>query len=73
MFKITVIGLAGYLLPAVKEVAKIEYVDEYSRTFTASFDGWHVKIKYNRVRIKNPENQSIIILANNEFERITIE
>lgn len=73
MYKITVIGLAGYLLPTIEKIAKIEYVDECFRTFTASFDGWHVKVKHNRVTIKYPEKKFTLTLENSEFEEISIK
>lgn len=73
MYKITITGIDGYLLAAVEDVGKIEYLDQCRHIFTASFDGCNVKIKGDIVKIRNVKNRSVLILANNEFEEISIK
>jgi hypothetical protein len=73
MFKITVIGIDKVLLTAVESMGKIEYIDQCRQVFTASFDGCTVKVKGERVRIKNPKKHTVLYLFDfHQFEEISI-
>lgn len=73
MFKITIVGIDACLLTVVEDVGEIEYIDQDRRIFTASFDGCKVKVKGERVLIKNPEKRATLILYQHEFEEISIK
>lgn len=72
MFKITIIGITKSLFRQVETVGKIEYIDQYCYSFAASFDGCEVKVKGERVFIRNPEKRAALFLNRNEFKEITI-
>ena len=72
MFKITILGIAEYMLKEVETVGKIENIDQERRIFTASFNGCNVKVKYDQVRIRNPRKRTEVRLLNYEFGEISI-
>lgn len=73
MFKITIMRIDASLISAVERVGKIEYIDQDSRTFTASFDGCNVKGKGERVVIRNLEKHTHLYLCKPYFEEISIK
>lgn len=72
MFKITITGIAEYMLKEVEKVGTIECIDQDRRAFTASFKECTFKARGDMVRIKNPKKHTVVYLLNYEFAEITI-